>query len=437
MRLLRKGGKLTLLQGLTGQFDPGEMCAILGPSGSGKTTFLDLLAGRKTQGVLTGTILYGPNKPSSHLLRRYVGYVEQHDTLVDTLTVREMLLYTAALKRPLSESTAAKKAAAEALLGKLGLEGCRDTRIGSAMSRGISGGQAKRTNIALALITDARVLLLDEPTSGLDSFTADEVMATVKALCKDGTTVAATIHSPTSYCFGLFDRLLVLLGGRTVYHGPNGAPLIDYFVSSCHARQPTVGDNLAEWLMKFAILQERSTGGAAALADLYNDSHLSKVAAASVADAVWRARERMERTMSLAVLQAVKGRASAAPSASAGSGGRWGGRLTIGGGRSSGGGGGGGGGARAEIRRRSTCGGSAFGLTTSAYVTPAWWSLYALFAHRTFKSYRSWSFLAPRAFEKMAYAALLVILYWGIGEEVPCFVCVLCLVWVYVLRALA
>jgi ATP-binding cassette subfamily G (WHITE) protein 2 len=58
----------------------------VGPSGCGKTTFLDLLAGRKTQGQLQGAILYGASKPSRPLLRRYVGYVEQQDTLVDSLT---------------------------------------------------------------------------------------------------------------------------------------------------------------------------------------------------------------------------------------------------------------------------------------------------------------------------------------------------------------
>ncbi len=75
-------------------------------------------------------------------------------------------MYTAALKRPTSESKAAKHAAAENLIRKLALDGCRNTRIGCPLKRGISGGQAKRTNIAIALITDARVLLLDEPTSG-------------------------------------------------------------------------------------------------------------------------------------------------------------------------------------------------------------------------------------------------------------------------------
>lgn len=51
----------------------------------------------------------------------------------------------------------------------------RATRIGSVLKRGISGGQAKRTNVGIALITSPAVLLLDEPTSGLDSWTANEV----------------------------------------------------------------------------------------------------------------------------------------------------------------------------------------------------------------------------------------------------------------------
>lgn len=89
------------------------------------------------------------------------GYVEQFDTLVDTLTCQEMLLYTAQLKRPRTEPLAAKQAAVQALLSKLCLSSCAHTQIGSCLKRGISGGQAKRLNIGIALITDPRVLFLD------------------------------------------------------------------------------------------------------------------------------------------------------------------------------------------------------------------------------------------------------------------------------------
>ena len=62
----------------------------------------------------------------------------------------------------------------------------------------------------------------DEPTSGLDSYTANEVMTVVKSLAGHGITVCATIHSPTPYCFNLFDSLLLLLRGQVVYFGTNG-----------------------------------------------------------------------------------------------------------------------------------------------------------------------------------------------------------------------
>jgi ABC-type multidrug transport system ATPase subunit len=72
------------------------------------------------------------------------------DTLVDVLTVEEMLMYTAELKRPLRESTKSKKQAVDALVEDLNLAGCRATRIGNSMHRGISGGQVSPAGVLCA-----------------------------------------------------------------------------------------------------------------------------------------------------------------------------------------------------------------------------------------------------------------------------------------------
>ena len=95
--------------------------------------------------------MFGDKRPSSTFLKRHTGYVEQFDTLVDTLTVVEMLMYTAELKRPGSEPYANKAKEVEYLVKNLGLERCRTVIIGNPLSRGISGGQAKRVNIGIAV----------------------------------------------------------------------------------------------------------------------------------------------------------------------------------------------------------------------------------------------------------------------------------------------
>lgn len=181
-----------------------------------------MLAGRKTTGKQDGSVLYGGVRPSGPFLRRYTGYVEQFDTLLGNLTVRENLLYTAELKARLSLPLAEKVGRVDRSLRQLGLETCADVLVGTPAKRGVSGGQLKRTNIGLALVTSPLVLFLDEPTTGLDSYTSQEVMDTVAALARTGITVCATIHSPTPHVFRLFDRLFVILQGRTAYFGPNG-----------------------------------------------------------------------------------------------------------------------------------------------------------------------------------------------------------------------
>ena len=216
-----KGSEVTLLDSLSGYANQGEMLAIMGPSGSGKSTLLDTLSGRKTLGNVQGTIKFGGLKPTQAFVRRYLGYVVQgDDTLLALLTVEEMLRYTAELKLERSVSAEERQLAVDGVIEVLGLDTCRHVVIGDRIARGVSGGQAKRVSIGIALISNPRVLFLDEPTSGLDSFTANEVMSVVKQLALGGITVCATIHSPTPYAFGLFDSLLLLASGRSVYFGP-------------------------------------------------------------------------------------------------------------------------------------------------------------------------------------------------------------------------
>eukprot|EP01137_Pigoraptor_chileana_P008857 Opistho-2@56272 len=207
-----------LLRGVTGTIKPGTMTALMGPSGAGKSTLLDVIAGRKTAGNIAGELLFN-GQPFSKELKRIVGYVEQTDTLLGTLTVRELLTYTAELKLPAAMPMAIKEKRVQEVIDELGLHRCADSIIGSATIRGISGGQAKRVNIGIELITNPRVLFLDEPTTGLDAATSFEVMSVVRGIANRGRSVIATIHQPSTDVFNLFNRLLLLVAGEVVYLG--------------------------------------------------------------------------------------------------------------------------------------------------------------------------------------------------------------------------
>ena len=345
-----------LLNDVSGMFNPGEMTALLGPSGSGKTTFLDLISGRKTVGEIDGVIHFGGKAPSTRFLRRHTGYVEQFDTLIPALTVYEMLMYTAELKRPLEESAESKEAACEKLLEELGLAAARDVLVGSEMVKGISGGQAKRLNIAIALITDPSVLFLDEPTSGLDSFTANEVMSVVKRLNTDDVTIIATIHSPTAYAFSLFDAAMILCSGKQVYFGPNGKELVDYALDALPGiEKKSDGHSDIEWLIDVFTRADRD-GTADTFATVYRSSDLkSRVDAA---------------------LDAVD-KIAANPDTEASR------KLQV----------------------------------DSSTTVPFTHALWTMFKFRTRKNYADGEYLGPRLGEKVFLSFLIMTLYWGIGDD--------------------
>ncbi|CAG9461881.1 unnamed protein product [Pedinophyceae sp. YPF-701] len=253
-----KKNELRILNGITGALLPGRMTALMGPSGSGKSTLLDVLAGRKTSGVIDGEVAYGGETASPAFMKRYTGYVEQTDTLLENLTVEEMLQYQAHLKRPHTEAAEDKQRAVDAMIRYLKLEKARGTIIGGATARGISGGQAKRVNIGIALITEPRVLFLDEPTSGLDSYTSDEVMAVVKGLTHSGVTICSTIHSPSAFTFALFDELIMLGSGRVIYSGAAGKGMTGYFTSLPDVALPAQREeeSTVEWLVRVTTADE-------------------------------------------------------------------------------------------------------------------------------------------------------------------------------------
>ncbi|KAL9245754.1 hypothetical protein vseg_019370 [Gypsophila vaccaria] len=210
----------SILQGVTGFAEPGQVLAIMGPSGCGKSTLLDALAGRLNSNVKqTGDILI--NGQRQRLAFGTSAYVTQDDTLMTTLTVKEAVYYSAQLQLPNSMTKSEKLDRANESIRDMGLQGCLNTRIGGWNVKGLSGGQKRRVSICIEILTRPRLLFLDEPTSGLDSAASYHVMSRLIKLAQhDRRTVVASIHQPSSEVFELFNNLCLLSSGRLVYFGP-------------------------------------------------------------------------------------------------------------------------------------------------------------------------------------------------------------------------
>lgn len=117
-------------------------------------------------------------------MRRISCYVEQEDTLVGSLTVKETLILAARLSLPKAVSAKDRISRVETLLIAFGLTGQSDTLVGTPIRKGISGGQKRRVSVAAQMITGPKILFLDEPTSGLDSASAFEVISFVRDVAK-------------------------------------------------------------------------------------------------------------------------------------------------------------------------------------------------------------------------------------------------------------
>ena len=172
------------------------------------------------------------SKKSMVSLKSVSSYVVQEDEYIPTLTVQETLSFA---QRMFVRSPDPKHI--DILLSALKLSHVKDTIVGSAAVRGISGGQRRRLSIAMGLLSNPSVLLLDEPTSGLDSPNALRVVKSLNQLSQHGLSLICSIHQPRSSIFHKFDLLLILHKGTTVYFGPASAAT-SYFESHLHYPLP-------------------------------------------------------------------------------------------------------------------------------------------------------------------------------------------------------
>jgi ABC-type multidrug transport system ATPase subunit len=210
-----------------------------------------VLANRVSVGVVSGSTFIN-GAPTDSSFQHRVGYVQQQDLHLSTMTVREALEFSALLRQSAEIPTKEKLDYVDYVIDLLEMQSFENAVIGTP-GEGLNVEQRKRLTIGVELAARPQLLLfLDEPTSGLDSQTSWAILQLIKKLTASGQAVLCTIHQPSALLFDQFDRLLLLApGGKTVYFGDlgtNSRTLIEYLERNGAPMCPP-GANQAEWML--------------------------------------------------------------------------------------------------------------------------------------------------------------------------------------------
>ena len=201
--LVKRYGTRTAVDGLSLQARPAAVLALLGPNGAGKTSTLEVCEGfRAPDG---GTVRVLGRAPRDPQLRPRVGVMPQSSGVYPGLRAGEVLrLFASYSRAPLDP---------DELLERLGLADVQRTAC-----RQLSGGQAQRLSLALAVVGRPELVFLDEPTAGLDPQSRLATWDLIESLRRDGTTVVLTTHYMEE-AERLADDVVVVDAGRVVAAG--------------------------------------------------------------------------------------------------------------------------------------------------------------------------------------------------------------------------
>jgi putative ABC transport system ATP-binding protein len=195
------------LRGISLDIAAGEMVALVGPSGSGKSTLLNCLAGLDEPDG--GSVRVGGERLTrrseaerARLRANGIGILAQSANLLDHLSVAQNVGFARRMAGRSADGS-------PDLLARLGLEGREDARPST-----LSGGEAARAGLAVALANDPVVVLADEPTGELDRAHEELVLELLASRAREGGAVLVVTHSERVAAAA--DRVVRIEDGRVV-----------------------------------------------------------------------------------------------------------------------------------------------------------------------------------------------------------------------------
>ena len=207
--LCKKYKSLKAVNDLTLNIEDGEMLSLLGLNGAGKTTTIKMLSclAKPTSG---DALVYGKSIVSEPIeVKKMIGISPQENAAAKKLTVAENLKFMCGIYGIKGEKTEEN---VQKIIRDFSFEKIRNQKAGS-----LSGGWQKRLSIAMALITDPKILFLDEPTLGLDVVARRELWSIIESLKGKMTIIITTHYLEESE--HLADRIAVRKDGELKAHG--------------------------------------------------------------------------------------------------------------------------------------------------------------------------------------------------------------------------
>ena len=182
--LVKRFGQRVAVDHVSMRVERGEIAGFLGPNGSGKTTTMRVMCGLLTPDEGRGRVLGHDLRRDTEAIKREIGYMTQHFSLYEDLTIEENLRFVAGLYElhPLADKV-------KETLASLGLTARRHQLSGT-----LSGGWKQRLALAASVMHRPKLLLLDEPTAGVDPKARREFWEEIHRLSAEGITVLVSTH---------------------------------------------------------------------------------------------------------------------------------------------------------------------------------------------------------------------------------------------------